>query len=79
MISCDNSDTMSDSESIYRVKRPKRVADKGSKVITLKGSNPNQTGFVIIGNPDSKRVMGPPNTIDVRKPNSLSLQKKKVP
>ena len=38
---------MSDSESIYRVKRSKRVAKKRSKAITPKDSNPYQAGFLI--------------------------------
>ena len=39
---------MSDLESTYRVKRPKRMANKRSKVTTPKGSAPNQAGVVIL-------------------------------
>ena len=38
---------MSKSESNYRVKRSKRVANKRTKAITPKSSNPNQVCYML--------------------------------
>ena len=65
---------MSGSDSTFRVKRSKSVAKKRSQAITSKCSNPNQTGSVTNDDLDSKRDMGPSDTTDVGRPNSLNLR-----